>query len=101
MPIPRDTAVEKSNAVIHPAAPQTQSRILPVAAAHRQNVITERIIAVQSELATLCSTGADSEDDMLRRRIEILEQRNRILETELQSQWAQGLSDELPPGYLP
>ncbi|KAJ7663290.1 hypothetical protein DFH06DRAFT_1128616 [Mycena polygramma] len=100
MPIPRDTAAEKSSpAISRTRQPSTESRPLPVAAAHRQNVITERIIAVQSELATLASVGDDDEDDTLRRRIEILEERNRILESELRSQWAQGLSDEPPPGY--
>ncbi|KAJ6564069.1 hypothetical protein B0H19DRAFT_1067666 [Mycena capillaripes] len=66
-------------------------------AEQRQQAIAERIVAVQSELAALTATA---ESNTLRRHIEILQDRNRELESQLRSQWALGLSNEPPPGYL-
>jgi hypothetical protein len=47
-------------------------------------------------------SGAGSEVDLqqARRQNEALQERIRALEGQLQSQWALGLSDEPPPGYL-
>jgi hypothetical protein len=47
-------------------------------------------------------SGAGSEVDLqqARRQNEALQERIRALEGQLQSQWALGLSDEAPPGYL-
>ncbi|KAJ7473511.1 hypothetical protein FB451DRAFT_1175147 [Mycena latifolia] len=73
----------------------------------RQRDLRNRIIAVQRELDSLnegCSyanlgTGS-SVQEQADQRNEALQERIRMLESSLQSQWALGLSNEPPPGYL-
>jgi hypothetical protein len=76
----------------------------PQVAEQRQQLLTEWIVAIQSELSALSPTGgesiAENAHDAFRRRIETLQERIRTLEDQLRSQWALGLSDEPPPGYL-
>ncbi|KAJ7880935.1 hypothetical protein B0H13DRAFT_2667701 [Mycena leptocephala] len=82
------------------------SRSAAPAVGQRQHFLAERIRIVQSELAALSTAAASShenenENHTLRQQIEILQERNRTLEGQLQSNWALGLSDEPPPGYFP
>ncbi|KAJ7196704.1 hypothetical protein GGX14DRAFT_403168 [Mycena pura] len=97
------------------------------AAAERQAYLTNQLAAVQAQLAALSFKGGDGETASarsmstpatpgvsdspsldghadapsaeLREQNAALHARIGMLEEQLQSQWAQGLSDEPPPGY--
>ncbi|KAJ7500881.1 hypothetical protein B0H11DRAFT_1994781 [Mycena galericulata] len=113
MPEPHVSPVEMSE-----PAPSLSSR----ASRARQEYLTSQMRAVQKQLEALegaramaaasqTTSGSDamsssgSEGDtggleQARRQNEALQERIRALEGQLQSQWALGLSDEPPPGYL-
>ncbi|KAJ7196705.1 hypothetical protein GGX14DRAFT_672374 [Mycena pura] len=91
------------------------------AAAERQAYLTNQLAAVQAQLAALALAGgnddggtlapsttpgvvdspnpATDEPGALREQNAALHARIGVLEEQLRSQWAQGLSDEPPPGY--
>ncbi|KAF7344931.1 hypothetical protein MVEN_01655600 [Mycena venus] len=81
----------------------------------RQQYLQNKILAVQRILHALPSsahistppnngTGSHSDGEgtleQARHQNEVLQMRIRTLECQLESQWALGLSDEAPPGYL-
>ncbi|KAJ7631560.1 hypothetical protein DFH06DRAFT_1303637 [Mycena polygramma] len=101
-PIVREAIAGKRTGAMTATIPQANERARDSsdAAERRQQFITQRIMTVQGELAALAVSG-DAENNALRRQIEMLQHRIRTLESELQSQWALGLSDETPPGYIP
>ncbi|KAF8129089.1 hypothetical protein K438DRAFT_2000066 [Mycena galopus ATCC 62051] len=100
-----NTAVSaKSRRAMLPQSRDDTTAFAPPGAEQRQQLLAESIAAVQRELSALSTTGresvAESAHDAVRERIESLQERIRALEDQLRSQWALGLSDEPPPGYL-
>ncbi|KAJ7451390.1 hypothetical protein FB451DRAFT_707535 [Mycena latifolia] len=96
------------------AEPGTFWEISSQAAQIRQEYLINRIREAQREIHTLDDNSsppyseaelrlgnkADGALDEANQRNEALQKRIRVLETQLRSQWALGLSDEPPPGYL-
>ncbi|KAF7303945.1 hypothetical protein MIND_00625200 [Mycena indigotica] len=86
------------------------------AATARQEYLTNQLATVQAQLAALQRSGSDSDPSysgsrglyprnpdpgtQLREQNAALYARIQMLESQLQSQWALGLSDEAPPGYM-
>ncbi|KAJ7276926.1 hypothetical protein C8J57DRAFT_197526 [Mycena rebaudengoi] len=86
------------------------------AAAVRQEYLRNQMRAVQREMAELdtapsprssqynsASTNSNADSDGLehaRQQNAVLQARVQMLESQLDSQWARGLSDEPPPGYI-
>ncbi|KAJ6632366.1 hypothetical protein B0H10DRAFT_13539 [Mycena sp. CBHHK59/15] len=99
------------------ATTEPVSTLSSKAAQVRQEYLTNQMRAVQRQMAELqvvVGTGplttsddsvrGDAGDstglEQARRQNELLQARIQALESQLQSQWALGLSDEPPPGYM-
>ncbi|KAJ6556228.1 hypothetical protein B0H19DRAFT_1235480 [Mycena capillaripes] len=87
--------------------------VISAQAETRQEYLRNRIRAAQTELSALNDGSASPEDDMEDREDRnrddsappeesnnVLQERIRMLESQLQSQWTLGLSDVPPPGYF-